>query len=50
MLAVLSYDLDSSLQGYGFITMLPSGDLLNFRDKGNHHLPLSILVSIGVLG
>ena len=27
------FDLDSILQGYGFLTMLPSGDLLNFGLK-----------------
>ena len=37
-------------QGYGFLTMLPSGDLLNFGNTGNNHLPLAILVSISVLG
>ena len=26
----IKFDLDSNLQGYGFLTMLPSGDLLNF--------------------
>ena len=30
----IKLDLDSILQGYGFLTMLPSGDLLN-------HLPLT---------
>ena len=25
-------------QGYGFLTMLPSGDLLNFGLTGNDHL------------
>ena len=34
-------DLDSSLQGYGFLTMLPASDLLNFGNTGNNHLPLS---------
>ena len=24
-------------QGYGFLTMLPSGDLLNFGNKGNNN-------------
>ena len=46
----IKLDLDSILQGYGFLTMLPSGDLLNFGNKGNNHWPLSILVSISVLG
>ena len=30
-------DLDSILQGYGFLTMLPSGDLLNFGNSGNNN-------------
>ena len=42
----IKLDLDSILQGYGFLTMLPSGDLLNFGNTGNNHLPLAILVSI----
>ena len=46
----IKLDLDSILQGYGFLTMLPSGDLLNFGNTGNNHLPLAILVSICVLG
>ena len=29
-------DLDSILWGYGFLTMLPSGDLLNFGYKSNN--------------
>ena len=29
----IKLDLDSILQGYGFLTMLPSGDLLNFGLK-----------------
>ena len=33
----IKLDLDSILQGYGFLTMLPSGDLLNFGNKGNNH-------------
>ena len=43
-------DLDSILQGYGLLTMVPSGDLLDFGNKGNNYWPLFILVSIGVLG
>ena len=46
----IKLDLDSILQGYGFLTMLPSGDLLNFGNSGNNYQPLSILVSISVLG
>ena len=36
---------------YGFVTMLPSGDLLNLANTGNtnNHFPLFILVSISVL-
>ena len=45
----IKLDLDS-IQGYGFLTILPSGDLLNFGNTGNNHLPLAILVSISVLG
>ena len=33
----------SNLQGYGFLTMLPSGDLLNFGYTGNNHLHLTTL-------
>ena len=40
----IKLDLDSILQGYGFLTMLPSGDLLNFGNTGKNHLPLAILV------
>ena len=46
----IKLDLDSILQGYGFLTMLPLGVLLNFGNTGNNHLPLAILVSICVLG
>ena len=46
----IKLDLDSILQGYGFLTMLPSGDLLNFGNFGNNNWPLTILVSISVLG
>ena len=34
-------DLDSILLGYGFLTKLPSGDLLNFGNTCNNHLPVS---------
>ena len=34
-------DLDSILSGCGFLTMLPSDDLLNFGYTGNNHLPLT---------
>ena len=33
----IKLDLDSILQGYGFLTMLPSGDLLNFGNSGNNN-------------
>ena len=33
--------LDSILKGYGFLTILPSGDLLNFGCSSNTHLPLT---------
>ena len=46
----IKLDLDSILQGYGFLTMLLSGDLLNFGNKGNNQEPSSILASISVLG
>ena len=45
----IKLDLVSILQGYGFLTMLPLGDLLNFGDKGNNYKPLPNLVSISVL-
>ena len=34
----IKLDLDSILQGYGFLTMLPSGDLLNFGNSDENHL------------
>ena len=37
----IKLDLDSILQGYGFLTMLPSGGLLNFGYTGNNHLPFT---------
>ena len=40
----IKLDLDSILQGYGFLTMLPSGDLLNFGNFGNNNWPLTILI------
>ena len=46
----IKLDLDSILHDYGFLTMLPSVDLLNFGNTGNNHLPFSILASISVLG
>ena len=46
----IKLDLDSILQVYGFLTMLPSGDLLNFGNTCNNHLPLAILLSVSVLG
>ena len=33
----IKLDLDSILQGYGFLTMLPLGDLLNFGNSGNNN-------------
>ena len=33
----LELDLDSILQEYGFLTMLPSGDLLNFGNSGSNN-------------
>ena len=46
----IKLDLDFILQGYGFLTVLPLDDLLNFGNTGDIHLPLSILVSVSVLG
>ena len=46
----IKLDLDSILQGYGFLTMLPSGDLLNFGNFGNNNWPLTILLRISDLG
>ena len=49
----IKLDLDSILQRYGFFTVLPLGDVLNFGNTGNtgnNHLPLAILMSFSVLG
>ena len=42
----IKLDLDSILQGYGFLTMLPSGDLLNIGNTGDNHLTLANLVTV----
>ena len=39
----IKLDLDFMLKGYGFLTMLLSGDALNFGYTGHNHLPFTSL-------
>ena len=42
----IKLDLDSILHGYGFLTMLPLGGLLNIGNTGDNHLTLANLVTV----
>ena len=42
----IKLDLDSILQGYGFLRILLLGGLLNIGNTGDNHLTLANLVTV----